>query len=41
MIGLHGNYIENGLFLAKQEKESLVFELNKGILFRGLMGRAV
>jgi len=41
MIGSHGKYIEIGSFLTKQEKESLVFELNKGILFRGLMGRAV
>jgi uncharacterized membrane protein len=40
MMGSHGKYIELGSFLTKLDKESLVFELNKGILFRGLMGRA-
>lgn len=39
MIGTHGKYIELGSFLTKPDKESLVFELNKGILFRGLMGQ--
>ncbi len=38
MLGSHGKKIEVGSFLTKQEKESLAFELNKGILFDGFMG---
>jgi len=38
MIGSHGENIEIGSFLSKQEKDSLAFELNEGILFHGFMG---
>ncbi len=38
-MGSHGNYVELGSFLTEVEKESLVFQLNKGIIFRGFMGQ--
>ncbi len=37
MMGSHGKNVEIGSFLTKHEKESLVFELNKGILSGGFM----
>jgi uncharacterized membrane protein len=34
-LGSHGKYIEIGKFLNNKEKESLAFEMNRGILIDG------